>query len=170
MRAIGNKCAPYRDKLRGVLKNCGNIGNINSGFVSCEVDYIVIFLSGKTLGLRIKKKYRRLYIQKTRAQRHLLPSWSATFLFPARWRKRYLVISTCSRLSMILSCLIWVSASCFCSTAGHMAFQCCLKKQRCMKNGFPGLHWGLYMVLHMWKPLYVARAQAWIIYSSFIHL
>lgn len=168
MRSTGNKCAPYRDKLRRVRKNCNNIRSINSGFVSCEVDYIVIFLSGKLLSLHIKKKYRLLYIQKATAQRHLFPLWCVT-LFSIRWCKTpgriwSSELILCDRVMFNLRpCLL------LCITAGYTAFLCCLKKQRdAWKMTFQDCNGVIHSVTHVKAT--VAPAQTWIIYIFFTHL
>lgn len=159
MRAIGNKCAPRCDKLMGVRKNCNNISNINSGFVSCAVDCIVIFLSAEPLALHIKKKYRLLYIQKTTAQRHLFPLVICNPLFAVRWRKRPRHIWSSQLVVYVILLLL----------ALHPCSAYSLKKQRCMKNDFPG-PLGLYTVLDMLKLLYISLAQIWIIYNHSLPL
>lgn len=69
-----NKCAPYHDVQRGVQEKCDNIRDINLGFVSCKLYYMVIFYPGKPFPLHIKKKYRMQHVEKTSAQRLLFPS------------------------------------------------------------------------------------------------
>lgn len=87
-------------------KNDNNIRNIKTRFVSCEVDYIFIFPSGKLLALHIKKKYRLLYMQFLRG---IFPTQSKTLCLSLTCLKgediQYLVFSKCG-LYMILSCII----------------------------------------------------------------
>lgn len=135
MHDIGNKCAPYRYKRRKEWNNCNNIRNINSGFVSCEVDYIVNFSPGKLLALHIKKKYRLLYIKKGLHSPHDVYVFfftcsedSETFLVISAGGLHHFVI-------FVLRLCLMISIS-----MGYMTIKRSFWKQICMKKASLGLY------------------------------